>query len=287
MIPFKYKERTYSLTVEQHEDGYHGYFPALPGCYSWGATYDAAVKNAEDALARHLQTLPENGDSVPKETAQRLVSLHTRVLRSAVLLRTVNLHTVTAAAAMLTCTAIVLNVGPFARAPTIVPAGRESVRASLQQPNESGPSSRPAIGVPTPPQSLERTVETEHSSPEPIKASIQAPSEASSDLAKRDMVVGVWSPEGGVCSARDFQRGVMPAVISADGAWAGDTFCVFRKKQQTESGWRVLAECSSPRERWTSNVRLSVSENRLVWTSQRGTETYARCAADVLMAQAR
>jgi hypothetical protein len=101
------------------------------------------------------------------------------------------------------------------------------------------------------------------------------------------MVVGVWSPEGGVCSARDFQRGVLPAVISADGAWAGDTFCVFRKKQQTESGWRVLAECSSPRERWTSNVRLSVSENRLVWTSQRGTETYARCAADVLMAQAR
>jgi len=80
---------------------------------------------------------------------------------------------------------------------------------------------------------------------------------------------------------------VLPAVISPDGAWAGDTFCVFRKKQQTESGWRVLAECSSPRERWTSNVRLSVSENRLVWTSQRGTETYARCAPDVLMAQAR
>src|SRR6516162_7759640 len=120
MIPFKHKERTYSLTVEQHENGYHGYFPALPGCYSWGATYDAVVKNAEDALARHLQTLPENGDSVPKETAQRLVSLRTTVLRSAVLLRTLNLHTAGTAAAMLTCTAIVLNVGPFARAPTIV-----------------------------------------------------------------------------------------------------------------------------------------------------------------------
>jgi hypothetical protein len=157
----------------------------------------------------------------------------------------------------------------------------------LQQPNESGSSSRPTIGVPTPPQSVETTGETEHSSPEPIKASIQAPSEASSDFTKRDMVVGVWSPEGGVCSARDFQRGVLPAVISVDGAWAGDTFCVFRKKQQTESGWRVLAECSSPRERWTSNVRLTVNDNRLVWTSQRGTETYARCAADVLMAQAR
>jgi predicted RNase H-like HicB family nuclease len=287
MIPFKHKERTYSLTVEQHENGYHGYFPALPGCYSWGATYDAVVKNAEDALARHLQTLPENGDSVCDGTAQRPVSLRRRILGSAVFLRTVNLHTVTTAAAMLTCTAIVLNVGPFARAPTIVPAGRESIRAALQHPTELSSSPRPIVGVASPPQSLETTAETEHSSPEPIKASLQVPSEASSDLMKRDMVVGVWSPEGGVCSARDFQRGVMPAVISADGAWAGDTFCVFRKKQQTESGWRVLAECSSPRERWTSNVRLSVSENRLVWTSQRGTETYARCAADVLMAQAR
>jgi predicted RNase H-like HicB family nuclease len=287
MIPFKHKERTYSLTVEQHENGYHGYFPALPGCYSWGATYDAAVKNAEDALARHLQTLPENGDSVCDGTAQRPVSLRNRILGSAVFLRTLNLHTAGTAAAMLTCIAIVLNFGPFARAPTTVPAGRQSVGVTLQHPAELSTSSRPTIGVPNPPQSLETTVEGERSSPEPIKASIQAPSEATSDLTKRDIVVGVWSPEGGVCSARDFQRGVLPAVISADGAWAGDTFCVFRKKQQTESGWRVLAECSSPREHWTSNVRLSVSENRLVWTSQRGTETYARCAADVLMAQAR
>src|SRR5215471_10588582 len=131
MIPFKHKERTYSLTVEQHEDGYHGYFPALPGCYSWGTTYDAAVKNAEQALALHLQTLSENGDSVREGTAQRPVSLRTRILGSAVFLRTVNLHTVTTAAAILTCIAIVLNVGPFARAPAIMPADRESVRTTL------------------------------------------------------------------------------------------------------------------------------------------------------------
>src|SRR5215831_9976324 len=151
MIPFKHKELTYSLTVEQHENGYHGYFSALPGCCSWGATYDAAVKNAEDALARHLQTLPENGDSVCDGTAQRPVSLRSRILGSAVFLRTLNLHTAGTAAAMLTCIAIVLNVGPFARAPTIVPAGRESIRAALQQPIESGSSSRATIAVPNPP----------------------------------------------------------------------------------------------------------------------------------------
>src|SRR5437016_5411603 len=60
MIPLRHKEQTYSLAVEQYEDGYRGYFPALPGCYGWGATYDAAVKNADDALTLYLQILPEN-----------------------------------------------------------------------------------------------------------------------------------------------------------------------------------------------------------------------------------
>src|SRR5205823_1214966 len=146
-------------TVEQYEDGYHGYFSALPGCYSWGTTYDAAVKNAEHALALHLQTLPEKGDSVPEGTAQRPISLRTRILGSAVFLQTLNLHAATTAAAILTCIAVILNVGPFSRAPTIVPADRESVRAPLQeQQTESSPLQRPTIDVPNPPQSHETTV---------------------------------------------------------------------------------------------------------------------------------
>ncbi len=111
--------------------------------------------------------------------------------------------------------------------------------------------------------------------------------QASADIVKGDPIVGVWAPDAGTCSARNFREGTLPTVMNTDGAWAGDTFCMFTHQQPTENGWKVVAKCSNPRERWTSNVRLTVSGNRLTWTSRRGTQVYNRCAPDVLMAQAR
>ena len=67
MIPVSYKGETYSLTVERHERGYFGYFPALPGCHGWGATYDGAVKAAQDALIPYLQMQPQHGDPILEE----------------------------------------------------------------------------------------------------------------------------------------------------------------------------------------------------------------------------
>ena len=99
--------------------------------------------------------------------------------------------------------------------------------------------------------------------------------------------VGVWAPDAGTCSARNLRDGVLPAVITADGAWAGETFCMFTNRKPTETGWNVVAKCSNPRERWTANVRLTVKDNRLTWTSKRGAQAYTRCAPDVLMAAAR
>jgi hypothetical protein len=99
--------------------------------------------------------------------------------------------------------------------------------------------------------------------------------------------VGVWAPDAGTCSARNLRDGVLPAVISTDGAWAGETFCMFTNKKQTEEGWNVVAKCSNPRERWTASVRLAIKDNRLTWTSKRGAQVYTRCAPDVLMAAAR
>jgi hypothetical protein len=99
--------------------------------------------------------------------------------------------------------------------------------------------------------------------------------------------VGVWAPDAGTCSARDFRNGLLPAVLSADGAWAGETFCMFTNKTQTQTGWNVVAKCSSPTERWTANVRLTVKNDRLTWTSKRGTQSYSRCAPDVRTAAAR
>src|SRR5450759_4920034 len=68
-----------------------------------------------------------------------------RLLGSAFLSRTV--HGLATAAAMLTCVAVVLNVGPFARTPKTdgLTANREAARTVMEQPN--GSNSFPQSGV--------------------------------------------------------------------------------------------------------------------------------------------
>jgi antitoxin HicB len=63
------KTLAYSLTIEFHQDegGYLAYFPALPGCHTWGKTYEEAVKNAEEALIGYLEALQKNGETLPPE----------------------------------------------------------------------------------------------------------------------------------------------------------------------------------------------------------------------------
>ena len=104
----------------------------------------------------------------------------------------------------------------------------------------------------------------------------------------KDMVVaGVWAPDASACSSTQNRKRLIPAVITADGASAGDTFCAFKKKRQTESGLDVVANCSNSKQRWTAKVRLTVNGNRLVWSSERGTQAYLRCEPHFRMAEAR
>ena len=65
----KVSRRTYTLSIEKHPDGYLAYFPALPGCHTWGPTYEDAVKYAEEALAGYLDALIAHGDAIPEDTA--------------------------------------------------------------------------------------------------------------------------------------------------------------------------------------------------------------------------
>jgi predicted RNase H-like HicB family nuclease len=62
------KTLAYSLSIEFHEDegGYLASFPALPGCHSWGASYEEAVKNAEEALLGFLEAMQKNGEAIPQ-----------------------------------------------------------------------------------------------------------------------------------------------------------------------------------------------------------------------------
>jgi predicted RNase H-like HicB family nuclease len=57
----------YSLAIERHPDGYLAYFPALPGCHSWGGTLEEAMKNAEEAVAGYIEALVAKGKPVPVE----------------------------------------------------------------------------------------------------------------------------------------------------------------------------------------------------------------------------
>ena len=62
------KALTYTLEIERHGEGYLAHFPALPGCHTWGKTYEAAVRYAEEALSGYLETLAKHGDPIPVET---------------------------------------------------------------------------------------------------------------------------------------------------------------------------------------------------------------------------
>jgi hypothetical protein len=235
--------------------------------------------------------------------------------------RTSHLHGLAAAGAMLTCAAITLNPCQFITRSKVPPGGQAdgvptpvaAVGATL---TESSATSTFADGAQSAAQvdvAWQSVTAFGHLSSIPAGGIVLAAFPASSgeidggppqqDAAspdstmpqldpehsevKKEAIVGIWAPDAGSCSARDFRDGFLPTVITAEGAWAGDTFCLFTRREPSETGWRVVAKCSSPRERWTSQVRLTVSENRLTWTSKRGTQAYTRCAPEVLMAQAR
>jgi antitoxin HicB len=59
--------RTFSLAIEKHSDGYLATFPALPGCHTWGRTYEDAIKHAHDAVAVYVRALAAHGDPIPEE----------------------------------------------------------------------------------------------------------------------------------------------------------------------------------------------------------------------------
>jgi hypothetical protein len=256
---------------------------------------------------------------------------------------------------MLTCAAIALNMGPFAKTAKIELSAekthaidaRTAIAASVSNPiaprefeaSASSGGSQPvidlagdtrAVSLAALPQPVSLAAESMPQSPSPsrveadpavvseaqVAPAVSQPSpteaeadvkaapavaevapvevaaapqsdDANSDLVQNATIIGVWAPNAGTCSAREFREGALPAIISAEGAWAGDTFCLFSSKKQTETGWNVVAKCSNPREHWRANVRLTVKDNRLTWMSRRGTQAYTRCAADVLMAEAR
>ncbi|MBV8299020.1 MAG: type II toxin-antitoxin system HicB family antitoxin [Candidatus Eremiobacteraeota bacterium] len=53
---------TYQAELEQDEDGsVFAYVPDLPGCISWGATFDEARENVREAMALWISVTRERG----------------------------------------------------------------------------------------------------------------------------------------------------------------------------------------------------------------------------------
>jgi len=57
----------YRVVIEPDGDRYHAEIPALVGCYSWGYTYEEALKNIKEALELWLEVKKQAGEPIPLE----------------------------------------------------------------------------------------------------------------------------------------------------------------------------------------------------------------------------
>jgi predicted RNase H-like HicB family nuclease len=53
------------VIVEEGETSFGAYVPDLPGCVAVGETRDEAMQLIREAIELHVESLRENGDSVP------------------------------------------------------------------------------------------------------------------------------------------------------------------------------------------------------------------------------
>ncbi len=60
------RKASYLAVFEPSGDGYSVYFPDLPGCVSYGESYEEAEKEAEDALGLHIYGMEKDGDELPE-----------------------------------------------------------------------------------------------------------------------------------------------------------------------------------------------------------------------------
>ncbi|MBI3610937.1 MAG: type II toxin-antitoxin system HicB family antitoxin [Nitrospirae bacterium] len=62
------QRREYTVIFHPAEEGgYWAEVPALPGCYSQGATVEEAMKNVREAIESHLEALRADGEDIPSE----------------------------------------------------------------------------------------------------------------------------------------------------------------------------------------------------------------------------
>jgi len=58
----------FAVIYEKTRTGYSAYVPDLPGCVAGGTTFDETAELIRGAIALHLETMREDGDSIPEPT---------------------------------------------------------------------------------------------------------------------------------------------------------------------------------------------------------------------------
>ena len=58
---------TVLLTKSPNSEGYWVMVPALPGCFSAGDTFEAALENVEEAIQLHTQGMLGEGEALPSD----------------------------------------------------------------------------------------------------------------------------------------------------------------------------------------------------------------------------
>lgn len=62
------KTLTYRIQLQpEPEGGFTVTVPALPGCVTYGETWDLAVEHAQEAIEGFLETLVQLGKTIPEE----------------------------------------------------------------------------------------------------------------------------------------------------------------------------------------------------------------------------
>jgi len=67
--------RRYTVIVAREDDSYIVDVPALPGCHTYGATYQEALASAREAIELYLEELRARGERIPEDVPVQLATL--------------------------------------------------------------------------------------------------------------------------------------------------------------------------------------------------------------------
>lgn len=73
--------RSYTIIVTEEPDGsaYNVSVPALDGCFTYGVTLTEAIEHAHDAIRTHVESLVDDGESLPDDVKTLLTTVHLEV----------------------------------------------------------------------------------------------------------------------------------------------------------------------------------------------------------------